>query len=443
MGDVKGKMKGLMKKINKPYSSTPTAFTGKGHVLGSAPSSSSSTSCTPANANPSRLPPPTRPSAPANPPVPKNSSSFDPFEPLITSGKRSGSAGSAATVLECPVCSLPFLSEEAVSDHIDSCLGPSKDAGSSVDVASRVSDFLTAEPADVSTDVVIKLLRNVAREPGNEKFRRIRMGNPKIKEAIVDVRGGLELLESVGFKIVEEDGESLATMEEPKPENIVAIQETISLIERWRSKDLAVSVNGTAESGQLELERASEPQKIDRKVRVFFSVPESVAAKIDLPESFYKLSVEEIRREAESRKKKIAESQLLIPKSLKEKQAMNSWKKYKFTVIRVQFPDGVVLQGEFSTWERTTALYEFVSSALKEDSLEFDLLSPAVPRVHVIPRFSGTVGRTPTLEEEKLVPSALIKFKPVETDSIVFTGLANELLEIIEPLTGTSTTTML
>lgn len=58
------------------------------------------------------------------------------------------------------------------------------------------------------------------------------------------------------------------------------------------------------------------------------------------------------------RKKKIEESQLLIPRSYKEKQAKAARKKYKKTVIRVQFPDGVVLQGIFLPSEPTTAIYE-------------------------------------------------------------------------------------
>ncbi|XP_020269823.1 plant UBX domain-containing protein 2-like [Asparagus officinalis] len=179
---------------------------------------------------------------------------------------------------------------------------------------------------------------------------------------------------------------------------------------------------------------------LSSQVRVFFSVPEIVAAKIDLPDSFYNLSAEEIKREAELRKKKIAESQLLIPKSFKEKQALAARKKYKRAVIRIQFPDGVVLQGIFLPSEPTTALYEFVSSSLKEPCLEFELLSPAVAKVRVIPRFT-TVGdrRPPTLEEERLVPSSLVKFKPIETDSLVFTGLTDELLEASEPLTSNTT----
>lgn len=83
-----------------------------------------------------------------------------------------------------------------------------------------------------------------------------------------------------------------------------------------------------------------------------------MAARIDLPDSFYNLSAQELKREADLRRKKIEESQLLIPKSYREKQAQAARKRYKATVIRIQFPDGVVLQGVFLPWEPTTALYE-------------------------------------------------------------------------------------
>ncbi|PON47767.1 UBX domain containing protein [Trema orientale] len=171
--------------------------------------------------------------------------------------------------------------------------------------------------------------------------------------------------------------------------------------------------------------------------KVFFSVPENIAAKIELPDSFYRLSLEELKREAEIRKKKMADSQLLIPRSLKEKQAKAARRRYTRTVIRIQFPDGVVLQGFFSPLEPTSSLYEFVSSALKEPSLEFRLLNPVNVKRRVIPSFTPGEKQT-TLEEEQLVPSALIKFIPSETDSVVFTGLVNELLEISEPLVSDS-----
>ncbi|KAF8407604.1 hypothetical protein HHK36_006738 [Tetracentron sinense] len=113
----------------------------------------------------------------------------------------------------------------------------------------------------------------------------------------------------------------------------------ISLMEPQTTVDLS-------SAALTEVDTLVEPKKVDRqegngkrivkegngkrsmkevigshwKIWVIFSVPESTAAKIDLPDSFYNLLAEELKREADLRKKKVAESQLLIPKPYKEKQ---------------------------------------------------------------------------------------------------------------------------
>ncbi|XP_010271316.1 PREDICTED: plant UBX domain-containing protein 2 [Nelumbo nucifera] len=465
MDDVKDKFKGFMKKVNNQFSSSSSdKFKGQGRVLGS----SSSGPANPILTRPSQngdlrqnLPPSNikqRPSIPntngnsdgrlKNEPTPQSipssdripANGFDPFDSLITSGKRSQN-GYSLNVVECPVCGQPYRSEEEVSTHIESCLSSSvenaqvvgelQDDGTQMEsrneLAGRIGAFLSGRPSEGSVEVVLKLFRNIVQEPQNAKFRRIRMGNPKIKEAIGDVVGGVELMEYVGFALQAEGEEMWAVMEAPLEQQIFLIKEAISLLETRKTEDLPCA-NST------EGDSSVDSKKVDRQVRVFFSVPESIAAKINLPDSFYNLTAEELRKEADLRKKKIAESQLLIPKSYKEKQAKAARKRYKKTVIRIQFPDEVVLQGIFLPWEPTTALYEFASAALKEPTLEFELLHPVAIKRRVIPRFPEAGGRTPILDDEDLVPSALIKFKPIETDSVVFTGLCNELLEISEPL---------
>lgn len=77
---------------------------------------------------------------------------------------------------------------------------------------------------------------------------------------------------------------------------------------------------------------------------------------------------------------------------------------------------------------------QYVSLALKEPCLEFELLNPVAIKRRVIPHSPAPGERPATLADEDLVPSALVKFKPMETDTIVFTGLCNELLQISEPL---------
>lgn len=70
--------------------------------------------------------------------------------------------------------------------------------------------------------------------------------------------------------------------------------------------------------------------------------------------------------------------------------------------------------------------------------MEFDLICPAGPRTRVIPPFPKPGEQARTLRDEDLVPSARLTFKPKETDSVVFTGLLDELLEASEPFTSAS-----
>ncbi|XP_042008028.1 plant UBX domain-containing protein 2-like [Salvia splendens] len=460
MDEVKDKMKGLMKKVNNPFtSSSSSKFKGQGRVLGSSTTSSPS---------PPPPPPPSQSvlsssslsnSKPSNPKVSttsehksenrepgprmnpkaheKTENGFDPFDSLVTTGKRNPN-GYSLRVFECPVCGGGYASEEEVSAHVESCLSRAESGNSDKEadgvrnqLQSCVSAYTSGNPSDGSVEVLIRLLRNVVKEPENAKFRRIRMGNPKIKEAIADVPGGVELLECIGFELKEEGSEMWFVMEEPSKEQLGLVKNAVLLLEPKKVEELP-------SMAPVKLDKPIERKPVDRQIRVFFSVPENVAARIELPDSFYNLSAEEVKREAESRRKKLEESKLLIPKSYREKQAKAARRQYNKTVIRIQFPDGVVLQAIFSPWEQTGALYELVSNALKDPSLEFELLHPVLVKRRVIPHYPAAGERGITLEEEDLVPAALIKFRPIETGDTVFTGLSNELLQISEPFVSAS-----
>ncbi|KAF9587044.1 hypothetical protein IFM89_039730 [Coptis chinensis] len=323
MEDVKDKMKGFMKKVNNPFSSSSSGkFKGQGRTLGSS-SSSSSTTTPIVNNKPSRVPTSTPPP--------------------------------------------PFQETPQIENT----------SGGNELLAGCVTTFVSGQEGS-SADVVLKLLRNILKEPENAKFRRIRLSNPKIREAIVDVAGGVELLECVGFKLEEENGEMWALIPNvPMEEEMSLIREAVSLLEPKPVQNFSLptpgqfslrSTSGLEPKPELEPEQSlgnatvvnepQLPQTIDRQVQVFFSAPGSVMPKTDVPDSFYNLSAAEVKREADMRKKKIAESQLLIPKSYKESKAKDARKRYKSAVIRIQFPDQVVLQGVFLPWESTTALYE-------------------------------------------------------------------------------------
>ncbi|KAG8056693.1 hypothetical protein GUJ93_ZPchr0002g26782 [Zizania palustris] len=425
---MKDKMKDLMRKVTSPSSSS-SPFKGTSHVLGSGPSPSSNPSSRPSPCPAAHKREAARPSAP---------SGFAPFTPLIsTSSRRTDGPASAAAeedaTVACPSCAEAFPSELAVSGHLDGCLAAAGGA------RPRAAEYLAGNPPAAAVEVVKKLLGNLLGDPGNEKFRRVRLGNPRIKEAVADRAGGLDLLEAVGFRIVEEGGELFALMDEaPVDARLSGIRQAVLLLERAQPStppqpqaDASKECCPNGGNDQQEIKKA-----VDRQIRVFFSVPGSSVVENDIPDSFYNLSSMEIRNEAKMKRERLEQSRLLIPKSYKEKQALAARQKYKQALIRIQFPDGVILQGVFLPSETISSLYEFVASALKQPSVEFDLICPAGPKTRVIPHFPKPGERVRTLLDEELVPSARLNFKPKETDSIVFTGLLDNLLEASEPFTS-------
>uniref|UniRef100_A0A0E0BI51 UBX domain-containing protein n=1 Tax=Oryza glumipatula TaxID=40148 RepID=A0A0E0BI51_9ORYZ len=195
------------------------------------------------------------------------------------------------------------------------------------------------------------------------------------------------------------------------------IRQAVLLLQRARPSTpppKQADAKGTRPDGVGEQQGVKRP--VDHQIRVFFSVAASSVAEDDLPDSFYSLSNEEIRNEAKMRRGRLEQSWLLIPKSYKEKQALAARQKYKQALIRIPFPDGVILQASglirvtFSGI--STRLYKFAASALKQPSLEFDLICPAGPRTRVTPPFPQPGERAHTLLDEDLVPSARLTFKP-------------------------------
>lgn len=305
MDDVKDKLKGFMKKVN--ISSSSGKFKGPGRVLGSSSSSGSVNPIqnrfnSPQAPNPNPRP---KPSPNSNPnPTSSSSSSnstplpekpitsgstrnsdpdpvrapqdgFDPYGALITSSNRSQN-GYSLNMFECPICKTPFTSEEEVSVHVESCLGNTNGDESSIEKDNDKNDksemeklvvvYLSGKPTENSVDVLLRLFKNIVKEPENAKFRKIRMSNAKIKEAIGDVAGGVELLEFVGFELKEENDEIWAVMEVPGEEQSKLINKVVGILENRKIE------NSESSSAQVvAVEEPVAPKKIDREVKSSFA----------------------------------------------------------------------------------------------------------------------------------------------------------------------------
>ncbi|KAH9645440.1 hypothetical protein HF086_006466 [Spodoptera exigua] len=144
-----------------------------------------------------------------------------------------------------------------------------------------------------------------------------------------------------------------------------------------------------------------EKLELDRNLQVL--LPSQAANKVQLPPSFYALSPEEIKREQQLRQEAIERSQMLRTKAMREKDEIREMRKYKFAIIRIRFPDGILLQGTFSVYERYNDIHEFVRENLEHD-LPFVLSMPTGHKVTL------EEDANKTLIDLRLVPATILTF---------------------------------
>ena len=106
----------------------------------------------------------------------KLANGFDPFDSMITFGKRSQN-GYSLNVYECLICGRSYRSEEVVSVHVDTCVNNSVEAnggggGGGSDLPDNVAKsrseleccvgaFVSGKPLEGSVEVVLKLKNTI------------------------------------------------------------------------------------------------------------------------------------------------------------------------------------------------------------------------------------------------------------------------------------------
>ncbi|XP_013190978.1 UBX domain-containing protein 6 [Amyelois transitella] len=241
------------------------------------------------------------------------------------------------------------------------------------------------EKIDTCVETLCKYLENIITYPEEEKYQKIRMSNRAFCERVQPIEGALDLLMAAGFtqqKLTSPDGTEEEYLVFNK-DNVPSVESLTTLIDALRS----------AEPIQLEL---------DRNLQVL--LPSQAAAKVQLPNSFYALTPEELKREHQLRTEALEKSQMLRTKAMREKDELREMKKYKFAIIRVRFPDGILLQGTFSVYERYNEIHEFVQENLEHNGLPFVLNTPLGQKL------SLEDDGNKTLIDLRLVPATVLTF---------------------------------
>lgn len=113
------------------------------------------------------------------------------------------------------------------------------------------------------------------------------------------------------------------------------------------------------------------------------------------------MGAEELRREQQRRQEAVEKLGMLRTKEMREREHLRELRRYRYTLIRVRFPNGVILQGTFRALDKLATVLAFVRENLENDWIPFQLNSQTGHRLE---------GDDISLAELGLAPAAIVNF---------------------------------
>ncbi|XP_013400654.1 UBX domain-containing protein 6-like [Lingula anatina] len=249
-----------------------------------------------------------------------------------------------------------------------------------------------AEKVKLCIETLCKYLDNIIANPDEEKFRKIRISNKAFQERVCSCDGTEEFIQSVGFKqrkLPFQDGE-----------------DDFYVLDEDQAKD-------TERLNTLkEILLAAEPIKaeLDRGLRLFHPSPK--ATKFELHNDFYNITPEEMRKEQQLKQEAVEKLGMLRTKAMRERDEQRELRRYRFALVRVRMPNGVLLQGTFRATEKVSVLAEFVRDYLVNDWLPFTLSTATGQKLTEMDSTLAEVGIAPaTVLNFALDPSVVAEIK--------------------------------
>ncbi|KAJ9579045.1 hypothetical protein L9F63_024848 [Diploptera punctata] len=239
------------------------------------------------------------------------------------------------------------------------------------------------EKVNVCVETLCKYLENIIQNPGEEKYRKIRVSNRAFQDRVACLEGTNDFLIAAGFELknlpFQEGEDDFWVYSEDNLESSDTLQVLYDAIQ-------------SAEPIGLEL---------DRNLQVL--LPSQAARQVDLPPAFFNLTAEELKKEQQMRTEMIERSMMLRTKAMREKEEQREMRKYKYALIRIRLPDGVLLQGTFSVYERLESVYKFLKENLINEEIPFVLTTPTGHRL-------CEEDMTKSLTDLRLVPATILTF---------------------------------
>lgn len=258
------------------------------------------------------------------------------------------------------------------------------------------------QPRELAIDYLTKICTNILQNPGDPKFRSVRLANNAYNNKIAPTTGGRTFMEAIGFEEQTKDGEQILVFTRQSDEHLV---EAISAL-----KDIQVI-----------------PIKVARNLQLF-SLKEGQKPKAPvITPDFFNLTTAELKAEQKNKEMQVERMLTLRTKEMRQKDEQNASKTYKYTLIRVRLPGNILMQGVFGCHEPFSAVRVFVSSTLSSSLIasEFTLRDAAGQFVE---------DESTSLAQLGLAPAALLHLDFTEPIEGVGNIVADEYVELIREL---------
>lgn len=231
------------------------------------------------------------------------------------------------------------------------------------------------EQIKVCVDTLCKYMDNIIANPTEEKFRKIRLSNKAFKERVSALKGTEEFMQAAGFQL-----KSLPF--EDHEENFYIMDEDMA-----KDSDRLKSIK--------DVLQAAEPIKpqLDRALKIFH--PCQSASKFTIPNEFYTIAPEELKKEQQQRQEAVEKLGMLRTKAMRERDEQRELRKYRYALMRVRMPDGVLLQGTFKANEKLLSVFEYVRENLTNDWMPFMLCMQTGQKLTETNKTLAELGLTP------------------------------------------------
>ncbi|XP_014469117.1 PREDICTED: UBX domain-containing protein 6-like [Dinoponera quadriceps] len=246
-----------------------------------------------------------------------------------------------------------------------------------------------------------KYLENIIKNPDMEKYWKIRMSNRIFQDKVLPIEGALDFLKAANF-------DQKMLLNNGNEEDFLVWDPDNGGIE-----ELTVLYDALKSAEQIPIE-------LDRNLQVL--MPCQARVRNELPPSFFTISLEEIKKEQQLRTEAVERNQMLRTKAMREKDEQRALRRYKFAVLRIKFPDGLILQGTFMVHEKFQNVLEFVTENLAYYKVPFSLMTP-----DGIKLMEECLDKT--LLELRLIPTAILEFSWNTSSGSSCSGTPTEYLK--------------